>query len=631
MSRPRSRRALPAVALALAVVLLSACGARIDTRLTVDSSGSGQRVMTLTLDSDQDSVLGGVDALDASIRRHKPDVIDYSGISAGPEGEWIATFTVTFADPEEYREKMIALLAASDQSWSQENVFVVEESMFVSGASIDETFDSADLLEWMFAGLVADGVVDESDEGNMRETGETTVVYDGVTYENYSPITFSEMTDRGFDSVEMETVLGADGYQRTITYWVDDKAVYTSIADRFDGFFEGLEPAGITVEKDTAGAGVTWVATFSAEDAEDLADLTRGALWSESSEFEVTVGPLPDDPATFSMQVLDYAECSTICSPEAGAITDTLIAPEGYEVSSGHVVDEDGNVTLHMDVSGEPVEYQVVHLFESVSAELSIGMGGDLTWRADFVAGPAMVEAVGVGLAELLAWADGEGTVGVAESDEGTTYSVTVTGGDVDAFLESFEAWSGDRASLVKEELDGASVFAEHYRLTGDLALPSALDRHVRDGDLQTSISVPFGQSIDADESWPEALDGDGYRFSGTTFAVTVGGTSLAGFVIYGNLALLLLAAVVVLVVFRRRIGGAMARRREAAAARRAEAAAAAGVAPGAPAAPAPPTAEGAPVPGAPALAPPTGAPVAPAPSLAAVGVVEPENEADVL
>ena len=47
------RRIRVVAAVAAAVLMLTACGARIDTELTVDTAtGGGERVMTLTLDAE---------------------------------------------------------------------------------------------------------------------------------------------------------------------------------------------------------------------------------------------------------------------------------------------------------------------------------------------------------------------------------------------------------------------------------------------------------------------------------------------------------------------------------------------------------------------------------------------------
>ena len=170
---------------------------------------------------------------------------------------------------------MAGLLAASDQQWSQDNLFVVQESDFVQGAEIRESFTSRQALEWMFAGLLADGVVAEDNASNMSEDGDTTVNFNGISYAQSSPLRFSQIVDHGFTSVTSRTTIKDAGFAREITFWVADKADYTSQQEVFDRHFSGLTDAGFDVVQDAASTGVTWTAGFEAETADRVVELTN--------------------------------------------------------------------------------------------------------------------------------------------------------------------------------------------------------------------------------------------------------------------------------------------------------------------------------------------------------------------
>ncbi|QGQ17995.1 hypothetical protein GC089_00350 [Cellulomonas sp. JZ18] len=642
MSAPRTaplRRTLAAVAAGLLVLVLAACGARIDTQLTVDTTGAGTRVMTLTLDENQDSVLGGTAAVDASVQRHKPAEVDYSGLTVGPAGEWVATFTVSFADPEEYRAKMIALLAASDQTWSEENAFVVEQSRFVQGARIEERFDSDDLLRWMFDGLLVDGVVDPSNENDMHELGTTTVTYDGVAYDAGSPISFSRVQDRGFDAVELATSWQDEGYSRVVTYRLDDKAVYKSAQDVFDGFFAEVEEAGAAVEQDTSQVGVTWTVTLTAETPTDLVEVTNAVLLSEETAFDVRSEPAEDDPATSRISVLDYAECAAICSPDAPAVVETLTVPAEYALVGGTGVQQEDGVRFPMSSGDEPQTFHAVHRFRSVRTELSLGLTGAVTWTGRFVADAQTAETVGDGFETLLAPSGEDARLAVDTGDDGVTYTVTVEGDDADDFSAAFATWGEPSApALVVTPLPGANLFRVHEQLVADLAVRETVAAHLPADDVEHTVSLPFGRTFDAGTAAPEGVVADGRSLTATgpTALVSAGvsGTSLVGLVAWAALAVVVLGTLGFLLLLRRQIAEAVGRRREAKAHAAAQGvpdapvgpvvAAPAGPVAGAPQAVAPSVP--APVGAATVAAPPVSAPPVSAPPVARAG-----DEADLL
>ena len=565
----RAKRFVAGIGLGLTVLLLAACGVRIDTQLTVDAAGAGSRVMTLTLSENLDSLLGGTAAVDASIIRHKPAEIDYAGLTTGPAGELITTFTVNFASPAEYTSKMVALLAASDQQWTQDNAFVVEQSLFIQGASIQEEFDSQDILQWMFAGLLADGVVDSSNSGDMFEIGATTVTFNGVAYKANSPISFSQVTDRGFNSITMATAFEGDSYSRVITYRLDDKAVYNSAKDVFDEFFADVESSGVSVVEDTAQVGVTWVASLSADSPERLAELTNTALLSQETAFQVTVGTLEDDPATSSITVVDFAECSAICSPDAPPIEEALTAPAAFTLVSENESSEDGAVQFEMSSAGAEHLFHAVYLFDSVTTELSIGLTGTLTWNGEFVASPQNAAIVGEGFKSLLAPVEGERDVDVSTSDGDTVYTVTITGNTPQEFSEAYRAWSGQESfSLTLTEMPDANLFSVNQQITGDLGFSETVASHLPSKDANHSIVLPFGQSFDAESlTYPiSAVDGARLTFDGpsATFSATSSGTTLIGLITGVVLLLAALGAVLLTLLMRKKIAAAIGRKREA-------------------------------------------------------------------
>lgn len=116
MKTATKKRSLWAVLITIFALVLSACsGATLKTELNLDDANKGSRVMNLTIENssdNSDSVKGGNDAIDASIKKHLPEGLEFSGITT--EGDTAkGTFTIKFDSVDDYRKKVEGLLKAS--------------------------------------------------------------------------------------------------------------------------------------------------------------------------------------------------------------------------------------------------------------------------------------------------------------------------------------------------------------------------------------------------------------------------------------------------------------------------------------------------------------------------------------
>lgn len=561
------------VAIAALVLLLTACGVRIDTQLAVDASGAGARVMTLTLSDNEDALIGGVEAVDASIRRHLPEGVEYSGIARDTDDALVLTLSVPFSSADDYQQTMASLLTAGDLAWPEGDTFTAVQSDFIQGVHLEESFSSGDLLAWMFAGLVADGVVAEENEGDMWELGETTVDFNGVSHESSNPISFSQVADKGFSGVDMTTSFGPEGLTRDIAFTLAQKAQYNSDPALYDGYFAALTEAGLAVEVDASSTGMAWTVGLSADDAEGLAALTNQALSSEETAFTVTPGADGGTPMTLLTEITDFAECSAICSPEAPPVTDTIALPEGNLVEDYDAVVTDAGLELTLAGPGAATATLVRPVsFESTDVELEIARDGEITWSAELTLPTADVEVVGEDVETALA-SDGEGDVSVSEDDGKTTYTVVLTGEDAAGFQAAFQRWSGSQgAYLAVVDAQGSGFFRTHYLLEGALPLADVLGASLPADGVDYTLSLPGGESfVDGPDVYTApadaATDGSSATFrlsDGESFSFEVTGTPIGAWIVYGVLAALLLALAAVGVLFRRQVRSTVGRAREA-------------------------------------------------------------------
>lgn len=583
---PRSSRtsALALMALVLTMVL-TACGVKIDTSLEVERSGAGQRVMTLTLPaSDFEHLVGGLEAADASIRRHLPEEAEFSGFTTDDEGAAVSTVTISFDSPRDYLRKAQAILAAGDVTWDPASEFTVEDSRFVKGIDVNEAFSSVDLLTWMFDGLVADGVLAEDRSSNAWEYGDTTVTYDGVTYESLRPIRLTEVSDNGFTEVTMQTTVDDSGLTRKIEYFLADKATHRANSELYDEFFTELEEAGFTVATSDQQVGTVWNATVHTDSPEELVRATNAALLSEDSVFTVTQTGAENRPLRTVTSLSDHTTCTAVCALEAEPVRDYLRIPGGGELLSNQQV-VGGLIEVAMAEGPIPVRLAYTHPLGSVATTLEAADNGSYTWQARLEVPASTQAAVGEALTEFLEPADGVGQLAVEAGgdDADATYVVTVAGDDAETFAANFIAWSGDDSAYVdRVNLPGANFTRSKFQLSGHLPLPVRLREYVTEAPTMT-VHLTSGGAFSTEvppQPTTATVEGADLSFAGDTFSAEAGGITVAGIVLYVVLGLLVLAVIVVVVLLRRwilaqlrRAHGAYSARRERAVAARAAAA----------------------------------------------------------
>lgn len=539
------RRALRLVAALVAVLLLAACGARIDTTMEIQSDGSGSRVMVLTLSAeDSENLTGSVAEVDGSIRQRLPDEIAFSGVRSDSDGGHEATFSITFESPEEYERKARALLEAGGVT-SPNIEFSITDSLLKSGIVLEEGFTSYQLLKWMFDGLLEDGIVAPDNASNMYEIGDTVLIYGGESSTHSSSYRHTDVVDNGFVQVAMLTDIVGDQITRTLEYSADPDALLAS-RGLYEQYFDIATPAG--AELDEVSPGI-WRMTFIG-DAERIADHTDTALQSVGTVFSVDSRPASDDPAKIVTTVTDIADCSEVCSGSAGYLFETLSAGPGYTPQSIDVV---------LD-SGEPVTFENAPPFESVQAVFEVGLLGAVSATVEFLVANEHVALVGDGFAELLRPAEGIGELRTQTGDTTTTFTAVIEGRDAESFSSAYESWAPGSFFAV-EETEDSGVFGRELRYWVEPGLAALTRDHPVAGDASVTLSLPFGHraTSPAETLGPGAeldtgLLGSTVRTPGTdrTVTLTASAPTIPGVVLM-VLFLAALVAVVVLLVIRRR------------------------------------------------------------------------------
>ena len=580
---PRTRWAsgLVAAVIALVGLVVSGCGADVATTMTLNAGPSGSRTMTLTLSASDLSqgVNGGVRALDASIARHKPAALTYSGATTNPDGSVTGTFTLAFGSLDDYRTKVTALLQAGQSRITPTITMEVDAgapgTQFKQSSTLKENFTSADLLGWLANALVADGVVTGSNKSSVfGGTTSTKVVFGsaGGTVATREPIGITGTYDNGFTALLVDTDLTGADLVRTLRFTVP-ASQYAASPTLYDSYLDAATPSGGTLKGSADGQGQHWTMTFHAGDPADLTAKTNQALDSSATVFDLQANQTTDNPLVTTTTIADYVECAVICA--AGAtIAAQLTVPPTWAVGSGTPPGTTVNVTAGAlvyphGVSDPNALYVFSHILgtDEVTVTTTLGLRGEVTAAITYYVTAADEAASHNLYTQAFTPSPAVGAMTTASVPGRQAYTVTLSA-----------ASRSDFATRLAAYLPGSqlSVGAQGNPLAARDDLGFTFDFSRRLGEppakgFTFQVGVPWPQSIAQASSTvgrPVVVDGRTASLPAmttmtTSFAVTAAGLTYWGIVAAAGAGVLTLIAAILLWVFRHRISAALAARRE--------------------------------------------------------------------
>ena len=542
---PTAKR-LIASAIAIAIVgLLTACGANIGTTMNVEATGSGTRVMELTVSGQDVARLnGGTAAADASIRKRLPQAVTYSGLQPTSDGGETATFTVSFDSTDAYKKIVSDLLTAGGGTPSDVN-FSVSNSTLVQGMTLNESFTSYDLLKWMFDGLVTDGIVSAGNSSNMYSIGSNVVNYGGISKAQGGIFNFTSVQNNGFDTVTMQTEIVDTGHiKRTIEYTASSDHAAAN-KDIYAKFFAESTPNGAHLEGPSAG---TWTMTFSGTPAV-IAASTSKALGGSPSQFELRLSNMQGDPSERNLDVIDNASCNAVCA-ESTPITDNVTTGTGYSPKSS-AIDTTVNV---------PTAFTYAPPITSVSSAFQFNPDGGVTGTVKFAVPKSSVSAVGDGFAKRWKPAAGDGTIKTTVDGSVTTYTVTISGKTPSLFASAFKKWA-PRSSVTVSDMAGSGPFTQDTQYDITPALADLTGSHTITGQTTSDVVLPFGQWVTASDNGVKQQAGItgvtvSTRGAGTAIHLRTSGPTIGGLLLAGGILVILAIAVFFLARHRRSVLG---------------------------------------------------------------------------
>ena len=612
----RQRWMFLAVLLTIAALILSACSAKIETQLGLESAEKGTRtiLVSFNMKDNQDKVKGGTQALDASVRKHLPEGLEYGGIQS--EGDKArATFTIPFSSVDEYRNKVASILKAAGSKTEPTVTILNTEQGLVQGIQVKENFSSKELLDWLPEALVVDGVIESSNKNSVFNSSgsETTVKFGEKEVKNSggSTISAKDVQDRGFKAMVLELQEKDGGYSATASFVAKD-IMNSETAAAVDAYLNQVKPEGSELKKGLESSQATYMApsastsaakeevgrtlTFSASSLDDLNTKLKKLLGAGTTDLSYT-REVKEESKTFYVRktMKGVLDCSLLCSPEGNGLE--VILKDSSDHS--YQVDNTGN-------SGSSASKSVLHLSRYLSQQVtmkgmkvatSLGLDGSMEARFLYAFPTEDVAGAEQKLKDVFAGGSNDETE-VRQDGDSTIVSVKVRGKDQNEFNQRLNEYLPDSKVTVIRP-GGYHPFGSDYTVTPEIKLSSKLGSYYS-APFEFTFKAPTFSSLDqqkvdaansiAKSSQHVQLTVNGGELSVKTdrgvsstsgLTVPVSGLSMTDVIVDAIIVGLLLLILVLLFLFRKKIAAARAKGRERCAASAAALGAAAGVATG--------------------------------------------------
>ena len=613
----RQRWMFLAVLLTIAALILSACGAKIDTQLGLESAEKGTRTMLVSFNmkDNKDKIKGGVEALDASVRKHLPEGLEYGGIQS--EGDKArATFTIPFSSVDEYRTKVASILKAAGSSTTPQINIVNSEQGLVQGIQVEENFSSKDLLSWLPEALVVDGVIETSNKNSVfnSSNNETTVKFGEKEVKNSggSTITAKDVQDRGFKAVFMDINEKDGGYSVMVSFSAKE-IMNSETSSAVDAYLNQVKPEGAELKKgldsseargyapsastSAAKEEIGRTMLFQASSSQDLSDKLKKIFGASSTGLSFS-REVTEKDGSFKVEktISGTLDCSLLCSPEGRGLTLTMKDSEDRRYEPNYSRRDSNSSSSNSRILAVNLVSSRDISMKSMKVATSLGLDGSMEARFLYAFPTEDVAGAEQKLKDVFAGGSNDETE-VRQDGDATIVSVKVRGKDQNEFNQRLNEYLPDSKVTVTRP-GGYHPFGADYTVTPEIKLSSKLGNYYA-APFEFTFKAPTFSSLDQ-----QKVDAANTRASGSHVQFTVNGgelsvktdrgvsntsgltipasgLSMTDVIVDAVIVGLLLLILILLFVFRKKIAAARAKGRERRAASAAALGAAAGVATG--------------------------------------------------
>lgn len=512
MSRTLSQTKKRASSLKLALLVLfalvlTACGAAVDTSLNLESASKGNRSMQLKISNsdlqNSSSLKGGIEAIDASIQKHLPQELEYSGISSDAEGAQ-ATFTLTFDSLDSYKTKVSSLLKASGSTIEPTIAISNSKEGLVTGLTVRENFSSRDLMGWLNDALKADGVYTGS-SGALSSSGDSLVKIDGQEHKSTtSNISISEVTDNGLKQVSVLMTWKEDGGYKGQVALGDSQPLGSVKEGLLDEYLKKNLPEGASIEDAAANTNQAFssitsgkVVSFDAKDSDEFSQKLQKLLGSADNRVKVTDAISETDKTLFIATVEANLNCAVVCSPSGSGISFQTQVPNHWESAPS----TDSSSSSYFQSSSSALTYsrasRYTHRLDFNKVDFTLELNSSAGGKAIFVYELPTEQAnlSGDALKDFLAPSE-ESKIEQEEADGNTTYTVTIEGGNAEELSSRLSDYIPG-SSISQQDAKSPFGFTRSYFLSADIPFSSSSYEGILQDNFTYTLKLPGMHSFD--------------------------------------------------------------------------------------------------------------------------------------
>lgn len=537
-------------------LVLTACGADVNTQLNLQEDQSGQRQFVMTMaDEDAQNLEGGTDGAAQALEAHTPDVLTFEGIEQEDAG-YSATFTMDFDDVSDYQDKIGALLDVSEVPEDDREMDVrVDQQQLVTSVVFEESFYNDDLMGWASSALIEEGVV-AANSTVLTSGGTASVIYDGEEVETSTSlprINFSLKDDRRFDDVGMDlAILESGEFEIAMSYLVspEDAAAQNAFVNERvqmlntqDGVVGAVEDSGATENHGSDSAEVRDI-SVQFESVEAIEEGLQTLLANDQATFRSTdtlEGSSPDAITEYSGS---HWTCDAICNPtNIQQLEGETEYPDDWQLVDLHRGDGDFQLELNR---GMPLD--------SLSSTTRLNFDGSMEQTFEFVLTDETTEEHKEAVAERFEPAQGSGSFRSSSQNRSTVYTTTFQGQDAQALTEQLNIYleEKDVSDTMTLRHDALTGLWTEYNLDADLSAIWELATGGVEESATFQVVLPTmhsGGATSADSTSRTVAVED----SSGTFTVTASGPTMT--TVWTTLALItfLVLALAALLIWRRR------------------------------------------------------------------------------
>ena len=584
------------VLLVLVALVLSACGARVETDLGLENAEKGSRTMSISFNmkDNKDYVKGDINSIDSSIKKHLPSELSYEGIQTDGD-KARATFKLSFTSISEYRTKVENLLKLSGSSTTPTISISDSTTGLVQGVQVSENFSSKELLGWVPESLVVDGVIESKRKSSVLGTEDKTTVKMGdrelKNSSSSTPISVKDIKDNGFGFVLVDAQVQQNGSYTAKIFFVAKDIMEPDKAKAVDSYLQSATPEGGQVSKGVDEASIKSyytvsskastsagkeelgrTLTFEASNLEDMNSKLQKIFGNKNTELkheqEVndTSGKL-----MVKNHVSGQVDCSIVCSPEGNGTLFKLSGSNGAYTEQGSSSNSGSskNIVQNVDLSSTQ-EIKV----QDARTSVSLGMDGSVEARFEYSVKNSDAALASEALKKKFSPGDDIGTLEEGNDGDNTVYSTVIKGKDSADFNNRLEGYLPGSTFTITHP-GGYNPFGTSYTVEPAFNLKSRVGDGYS-GSYSFSFNAPFMSTVDqkkfeTQNSLPEGArtEAEGRNLTvsnehGTfTLRIPAAGLTMSDMVIDGVIVLLVLLIVMILLLFRRRISSSLRNSRE--------------------------------------------------------------------